>query len=109
MLSDGAVTDSALLPESALQEHPVTMSAESLLQSLASARGSAAGHPITFSGGSVMSSGITDQQLPSQQTAQNTQSGHSLGPDHLVMALERSSAGMTLHLSIYASAILSLC
>lgn len=77
MLADGMVYDSARLPENAVEEHPITVSAESLMQSLASlptqGRGltysgsslvnapgasqqSAEGHPITFSGGSIMDS-----------------------------------------------------
>ena len=57
MLEDGSLTDSALLPSSAVAGHPVTVSAESLMQSISSLPGSAPGHPITFSGGSIMDSG----------------------------------------------------
>ena len=61
MLTDGSVVDSSMLPENSVREHPVTVSAESLVRTVTgSVIGT--GHPITFSGGSILDSG--DQQTP---------------------------------------------
>lgn len=75
MLDDGRILDSARLPQGAIEGHPVTVSAESVMQSIQSAPGSAQGHPITFSGGSIMDSLASVQsQHPStaQTSAQQT-------------------------------------
>ena len=61
MLTDGSVVDSSMLPQNSVREHPVTVSAESLVRTVTgSVIGT--GHPITFSGGSILDSG--DQQTP---------------------------------------------
>lgn len=56
MLDDGTIIDSVILPQGSVREHPVTVSAESLMQSVQALNDSAQGHPITFSGGSIMDS-----------------------------------------------------
>ena len=51
MLENGAVVDRSLLPRNAVPEHAIAMSADDLLQSVASSqRDMAQGHAITFSG-----------------------------------------------------------
>lgn len=52
MLNNGNVLDSIHLPSNAMEGHPVTVSAESLMPS-----SGAQAHPITISGGSIMASG----------------------------------------------------
>lgn len=75
MLADGTIMYSAGLPQDAIAGHAVTMTAESLLQSRSAA--SAQGHPITFSGGSVMDSGSSLQRLgrvqPSRQEVEEVE------------------------------------
>lgn len=53
MLRDGSIVDSSMLPQNSVQEHPVTVSAESLIRTV-TASGGAHAHPISFSGGSIM-------------------------------------------------------
>lgn len=77
MLADGLVYDSDRLPVDAILEHPITVSAESLMNSVGPRAGSAQGHPITFSGGSLMDSQPLDPQLPGAARA-ITASGDSI-------------------------------
>lgn len=49
MLEDGVIADRARLPRQAVADQPIAMSADSLLQSVASAH-DAQGHAITLSG-----------------------------------------------------------
>lgn len=78
MLEDGRLTDSALLPGSAVAGHPVTVSTETVLQSVSAAPGSASGHPITFSGGSIMDSGSIHGH-PVVQSPGSAVSGQTMG------------------------------
>lgn len=48
MLEDGQVVDSAMLPSSAVQGHPVTVSAESLLQSVTQSFTGSQGTPAVY-------------------------------------------------------------
>ena len=63
VLVGSSVVDSARLPQGSVEGHAVTMSAESVMQSMGSGPASAQGHPITFSGGSIMSSGISQAAI----------------------------------------------
>lgn len=63
MLEDGAVVDSARLPADAIQEHPITVSAESLMQSISIERAPGDGQPLTYSGSPVESHQLLGQQL----------------------------------------------
>lgn len=53
MLRDGSIVDSTMLPQNSVQEHPVTISAESLVRTVMSTT-QAQGQAITFSGGDIM-------------------------------------------------------
>ena len=62
MLEDGIVVDSARLPGDAVQEHPVTVTAERLLESIRSVRSSSADPAsLTYSGAGPASEGSLQQ------------------------------------------------
>lgn len=76
MLTDGTILDSARLPQDAVAGHAVTMSAESLVQSRSAV--SPQGHPITFSGGSIMDSGSVQAHPMSLSPGSTTSIGVGL-------------------------------
>lgn len=93
MLNDGLIYDSARLPQNAVQEHPITVSAESIMHSMGAMP--ARGHPITFSGGSILDSqGSLSDQARLGQSAQGhpiSFSGSILASDSHLTSQRQSS------------------
>lgn len=116
-LADGTIMDSARLPESAVRGQPVTFSAESLMQSIASLPASTSAHPITLSGGSIMDSGgsiAPSQQMGSASAAEDVVQYHPIIVSDLpnletteshvlqgILLFSASSLQSLLHLGVY--------
>lgn len=67
MLNDGQVIDSSVLPQSAIECHPVTVSAESLMQSITHSLQSVPGSEIYTFGQQDLPSGMQEGLVPEQE------------------------------------------